>query len=750
MDDNEMKRYANIIIEISATSLDRPFTYLIPQILRDRIEIGSIVTIPFGVSNRGMRGYVVGFLDKINFDEKKLKAITDMNANVTIESELIKLGVWMQKRYLCSLQSALKSMIPSSQPLNKKYEKIITRRLSSEAIHQIIIANTDARSLKRNDVLELLKTQECFLEKDLIALSGTTKAILKGLEKKGYLSIEDQETYRNPFNIDTIKRTDKLIPNELQQKAIDTIEKSMRNKCSDIYLLYGITGSGKTEVYMQVIEAVIAEGKQAIVLIPEISLTPQTVNRFVGRFGEIVGVLHSKLSQGEKYDQWRKAKEGKISIMVGPRSAIFAPFENLGVIVLDEEHELTYKSEMPPKYHAREVAIMRGNMAKCPVVLGSATPLVESYYKAMEGKYKLLELKNKAITTSSLEVDIIDMRTELVQGNKSMLSTALKKTMEEALSRHEQIILFLNRRGHSSFVSCRKCGYVVKCPSCDIPYTYHLTHERLICHYCGKSIKKVTTCPNCQSKYIKEFGIGTQKVENFIKSEFPGANVLRMDFDTTSLKNGHEKILNQFESGQADILIGTQMVAKGHHFENVTVVGVIAADLSLYVNDFRACERTFQLITQVTGRTGRGEKKGKAMIQTYSPEHYSIICAKEQDYEKFYANEIIFRQMMNYPPFSNIATVLMSSEDEGALVKGAHQLKEILLKLIGHNKIMVLGPSPANISKLKNAYRWRMIIKCEEYKLLNQLIQELNEKIALEHTLDFMSVQLDINPMMSY
>ncbi|MBC7959972.1 MAG: primosomal protein N', partial [Vallitaleaceae bacterium] len=664
-------------------------------------------------------------------------------------SELIQLAAWMQKRYMCNLQGALKSMIPSSQDLNKKYDKMVRLNISSQDLDAILLEKTE-KFANRNRVLEILRNQGDLLEKDLLAQADISKAILKGIEKKGFIVISDLETYRTPFDLKKISRTENLKPNISQQNAIDVIEKAAGENKAEVFLLHGITGSGKTEVYMQIIESVIAEGKKAIVLIPEIALTPQTVNRFVGRFGGIVGVLHSKLSQGEKYDQWRKAKEGKISIMVGPRSAIFAPFENLGVIIIDEEHELTYKSEMPPKYHAREVAIKRASMAKCPVVLGSATPLVESYHKALEGKYHLLELKDKAITGSNLLVDIVDMRNELMQGNKTMLSTQLRNAMNEALSRQEQVILFLNRRGHSSFVSCRKCGYVVKCPSCDIPYTYHSNNESLICHYCGKSIRKVTTCPKCQSKYIKEFGVGTQKVENYIKSEFPLSKVLRMDFDTTSTKNGHENILNQFEARDADILIGTQMVAKGHHFENVTVVGVIAADLSLFVNDFRACERTFQLVTQVTGRTGRGVKRGNAIIQTYSPDHYSLLCAQEQDYEKFYENEIKFRKMMSYPPFSNIANILLRSEDEKQLVEGAHYCKSLLERIIGNRKVMILGPSPANISKLKNAYRWRIILKCEEYKLLSQVVQELNELINKDPLLVPLTVQLDINPMMSY
>ncbi|PKM96047.1 MAG: primosomal protein N' [Firmicutes bacterium HGW-Firmicutes-1] len=745
-----MKKYANVILEISTKSLDRPFTYLIPEALQGSVDVGSIVTIPFGPSNRDVKGYVVSLTDQIQFDEAKLKSITNVNSSVNVESDLIKLAYWMQRRYTCGMQAALKSMIPSSQELNKKYSRKIKRNISLEALQKLIEENNSNMKWKTKILFfNLLINHDEMLEKDILQDTGISKSVLKTLEKNGFIQIEDHEAYRNPFNSLKMNKTEKIMPNYNQQKAIYKIESAVRDGKNEVFLLHGVTGSGKTEVYMQVIEQVISEGKQAIVLIPEIGLTPQTVSRFIGRFGDIIGVLHSKLSQGEKYDQWRKAKEGKISIMIGPRSAIFAPFERLGIIIIDEEHEMTYKSEMPPKYHAREVAIKRSSMSSCPVVLGSATPLIESYYKALDGKYTLLELTDKAIENASLSVDIVDMREELLLGNKSILSHSLKTNIEAALNRKEQIILFINRRGHSSFVSCRKCGYVVKCPSCDIPYTYHSNQEKMICHYCGNTINKIIICPNCTSKYIKEFGIGTQKVENYIKNEFKNAKVLRMDFDTTSRKNDFENILGQFENGDADILIGTQMVAKGHHFENVTVVGVIAADLSLYINDFRACERTFQLVTQVTGRTGRGAKKGKAIIQTYSPDHYSLQCAMEQNYKKFYHNEIMFREMMGYPPFSNIATILMSSKDEAALIQDAMQLKHLIMKLIDQKELLVLGPTPANVSKLKNAYRWRIIIKSKEYKALNQLLYELNTMILKDNLWQHMTINLDINSMMS-
>lgn len=744
-----MKKFVNVIIEISAKNLDRPFTYLIPENLENSIEIGSVVTIPFGPTNREMKGFVIAFPEKIDFDIEKIKAVIRVNESVSVESELIKLAYWMQRRYTASLQSVLKSMIPSSQDLNKKYIHYITRTCSKEVLNELLSDPKIEKNEAKKDTIKLLIDHDRLPQNLVIEKTGISKFILKGFTKKGIIKTEKSEMFRNPFEIEKIKESKKITPNYQQQKAIFHITNAFNQNRNEVFLLHGITGSGKTEVYMQVIEEVLKQGKQAIVLIPEIGLTPQTVGRFLSRFGNVVGVLHSKLSMGEKYDQWRKAKEGKISIMIGPRSAIFAPFENIGMIIIDEEHETTYKSDMPPKYHAREVAIKRGSMAKCPVVLGSATPLIESYHKALEGKYTLLELNEKAIREAKLTVNIVDMRNELIEGNKSMLSVELKTHIEAALSRNEQIILFINRRGHSSFISCRKCGYVVKCPSCDITLTYHSNNDKMICHYCGKTENKIQKCPQCQSKYIKEFGIGTQKVENYIKNEFKNAKVLRMDFDTTSRKNESERILKQFDNREADILIGTQMIAKGHHFENVTVVGVIAADLSLYANDFRACERTFQLLTQVTGRTGRGNKIGRALIQTYSPEHYSIQCAKDQDYKRFYEHEVKFREMMGYPPFSNIATIIISSDDEEQLIKNAYQIKDLIQERIKQNEMEILGPTPANVSKINNSFRWRIIIKSKDYKSLNMLLYGFNNMIQANNIWQNINIQTDINSLIS-
>lgn len=743
-------KFANIIVEISAKSLDRPFTYLIPNHLEDVVEIGTLVTIPFGPSNREMAGYIIDFVDVIDFDPSKLKSIISVNTSVNVEGNLIRLAHWMQKRYLCTMQTALKSMVPSVEELNIKTKRIIHRLMSPEDIQRLNdgISNHE-RFKSRKAALNYLVTHDHISEKEFMDKTGATKAIIKSLVTQSVIVINDEETYRDPFSLESIQCNEKHVPNTMQKEAIDRIQEAINENRSDIFLLYGITGSGKTEVYLQVIDEVIKQGKKAIMLIPEIALTPQTVNRFVGRFGDTVGVLHSKLSKGEKYDQWRKAKEGKISIMIGPRSAIFAPFDNIGIIILDEEHETSYKSEMPPKYNAREVAIKRASMSGCPVVLGSATPLIESYYKALQGQYKLLKLNEKAVNEAAVDVQIVDMREELSNGNKTILSNALKEAMESALERKEQIILFLNRRGYSNFVSCRKCGYVLKCPNCDIPYTYHIQGEKMVCHYCNHSIKKVDKCPSCDSIYIKEFGIGTQKVEKIIKQTFPNARVLRMDMDTTSRKHAHESILEQVEQGSADILIGTQMVAKGHDFENVTVVGVIAADMSLYLSDFRACERTFQLVTQVTGRAGRGSKKGKAFIQTYTPDHYSLVCAKNQDYEGFYQNEIQFRQLMNYPPFSNIAILLLSSENEKNLIEEAFRIKDIICERIDE-EIEILGPSPANISKIKNVYRWRVILKASQYKKLNKFIKDIQQRLEKDMREGSVHVQMDINPMMSY
>jgi primosomal protein N' (replication factor Y) len=746
-----MSKYVSVIIDTSSAKLEKTFTYLVKDSMEDQLDIGSIVTIPFGNANRQMYGYVIDFIDEIDFDESKLKYITEVRNDVNIESNLIKLAWFMRTRYACSIQSALKMMIPSKESIKKKYKNRIVRKASLEIIAQSIekIEN-QKRFESRKKALEYLLTHETVTEEAFKKSLGISTTIINTLHKNKIIDVIRDEVNRIPYNLDERVKTTKITPNKEQQEAIKAVNESVKNEKNDVFLLKGITGSGKTEVYMQIIETVLERGQQAIVLIPEIGLTPQTVSRFVGRFGEQVGVMHSRLSQGEKYDQWQLAKEGKISIMIGPRSAIFAPFNQIGVIIIDEEHEMTYKSETHPKYHAREIAIKRGSMSKCPVVLGTATPLIETYYKALNGKYKLLQLNNKAVRGANLDVQLIDMREEMNKGNISIFSQSLKEAINEALKQGNQVLLFINRRGHSKFISCRKCGYVSKCDSCDIAYTYHSENQRLICHYCGKSIKMIHRCPECGSTYIKSFGVGTQKVEKLVKEAFKGARTLRMDFDTTSLKNAHEKIINQFENHEADILIGTQMIAKGHHFKNVTVVGVIAADLSLYVDDFRAGERTFQLVTQVTGRTGRSDKSGTAYIQTYTPEHFCLISAMKQDYDLFYKEEIQFRKMMWYPPFSNILIVIISSQQESTLEKRAHLVKHIIDSQFEKTRFEILGPAKANISKMNDIYRYKIIIKSNEYKLLITMVNHLVKSKDFYDELKNIGIQYDINPMKSY
>ncbi|WP_113674739.1 primosomal protein N' [Vallitalea guaymasensis] len=743
-----MNKYADIIVDISHSKLDRVFQYRVPHNLMDKIVIGTVVDIPFGKGNKNLKGYVIGFTDKPNFDVDKIKDITGVaSMNMSIEAHLIKLAVWMKERYACTIISALRTLIPIGKKVNEKTQKEIVRIIETDELKSYIKMwdNKNYKALSRAGN-HLLTCEKC-KQSTIIKKADITPAVLSNLEKKGIIKINSERIYREPYNVNNIRRSKNKLPNIEQQKVINKVLSNLYKE-SQVHLIHGITGSGKTEVYMQIIEKVLEKGQQAIVLIPEIALTPQTVRNFISRFGNQVGVMHSKLSAGEKYDGWRRARDGDITIMIGPRSAVFTPFKKLGMIIIDEEHEMSYKSEVSPKYHAREVAIKRGEMTGADVVLGSATPSLESYHLAKEGKYTLLELKEKAASTNKLDVKVIDMREELINGNKSIFSDTLRNEIQNKLFNKEQIILFLNRRGYSRFVSCRQCGYVIKCDSCDIPYTYHAYGDKLICHYCGKTINMVSKCPSCNSKYIKQFGIGTEKVESYVKKEFPTARVLRMDLDTTTRKNSYDTILGKFRNGEADILIGTQMVAKGHDFPDVTLVGVIAADLSLYMSDFRASERTFQLLTQVTGRAGRSNLQGTAIIQSYTPEHYSITKSKEQDYIGFYEAEIKYRQVMNYPPFSNLLVLLIQSTNEKELIRRSFELKNDILLVASRMGLEIIGPSPANVSKIKNNYRRVILLRSTEYKELMQFINRYMERLSIKYK--DISIQMDINPLISY
>lgn len=568
------------------------------------------------------------------------------------------------------------------------------------------------------------------------------------LPPAGKTKLAKDNKEKNPLRDKVFERTNPFIPNQQQEEVIEIISESIINKENQRFLLHGITGSGKTEVYLQLIAKVIEQNRQAIVLVPEISLTPQMIQRFVGRFGDNVAVLHSRLSDGERKDQWYRIREGKVKVVVGARSAIFAPFSNPGIIIIDEEHEHTYKSEKTPRYHAKEIAFERSNLENCIVVLGSATPSIETYYSALQGDLVLLKLSERANKKELPRVDIVDMRNEMEQGNKSIFSSSLYNRLKSNLENKQQTILFLNRRGYSSFVLCRNCGYVPRCGKCSISLTYHMHGERLTCHYCGYSRNNFDLCPKCQSKYIRHFGAGTQKIEDEVKRLFPYASVLRMDMDTTAKKNAHEEILSRFRDENIDILIGTQMIAKGHDFPNVTLVGVISADMMLNLEDFRSTEKTFQLLTQVAGRAGRAEKEGRVIIQTYELDNFSIQTAKSQNYDEFYRQEIILREQLRYPPFCDIVSVLISGKDLEKVKQYSKELEDKIKKEIPENRkdVEFYCPVPAPVSKINNRYRWRIIVKCNIDDGIRTILKGVTDSIQAECG-KWCTVSTDVNPV---
>lgn len=750
-----------VIIGISTKALDRPFTYILPPKLKDRVEVGSVVLVPFGKGNALKEAYVTerGYL--IKEPDFELKEVYEVIEDVKVEKELIKLAYWIHKRYECSITSALKLMVPTDVNAKVKTEKFVSmsKIQATTAAKDLQLESKEGLTKKRREILAAFLGQ--MDEQNLSAIKlpmkqacqimGTTTTLLKTLQELGYLSISDDEVGRDIGVLKNRAMGQELILNEEQEKCVNQVSHSLESQGT--FLLHGVTGSGKTEVYMQLIQQVLEQGKSVIVLIPEIGLTSLTTQRFIERFGQVVGVQHSKLNLGERYEQWLKAKRGEIQIMVGARSAIFTPFTRIGLIIIDEEHEHTYKSEQNPRYHAREIAIKRSMDHQCPVILGSATPLIESYYKAQAGQYTLLELNKRAVVGSNRKVTMIDMRHELENGNTSILSHDLEQAIAKALQKKEQIILFINRRGFANFVSCRQCGFVYTCKHCDVSMTYHANNKRMICHYCGYSLPVNKTCPECGSSYLKAFGAGTQKIHAYIKKQFPEANIARMDQDTTQKKHGHEIILNAFDQKEIDILIGTQMIAKGHDFHNVSVVGVLAADLSLHIDDFRAAERTFQLVTQVIGRTGRGEVDGHAYIQTYSPDHFALTYALEENYLGFYNEEILFRRAMIYPPFCHILQLITLSEREEIGMKFLNECLKMLEHYGQNNEqlgdIIVLGPAKASIGKVKGKYRHRLLIKGSSYRQLTNIRKELYNSIDSKIKNE-LQMHVDINPMIMY
>jgi len=779
---------AQVIVDVAAYPVDRPFDYLVPADMTQIIETGCRVKVPFGPRN--VLGFVVAIKNETDVPIEKIKPIAEiLDIEPVLTEEMLELAKWLKNETICYEIDALQVMLPSA--LRAKYEKIINLQTDVELLPLELrevfgsAQHANVKEFEKNNLLPVLKqalknkqvsienvvkqkgkikeVRKVQITEDLHKLSeihqqisnrakkqkqlvewmlnhsgeimnpeviykeaNASSQVLNAVIDLGAAAFVHQEVYRDPFTKE-VQKTNFLNLTDEQSFALNRIMASIDEKKPETFLLHGVTGSGKTEVYLQTIAKVLSDGKEAIMLVPEISLTPQMTERFRSRFGELVAVLHSGLSVGEKYDEWRKIHQGKVKVVVGARSAVFAPFENVGIIILDEEHESTYKQEDSPRYHARDVAIWRGKFHQCPVILGSATPSLESFARAKKNVYKLLTLKDRALKQALPEVQIVDMRDELKKGNRSMFSKSLMDSIQARLDRKEQIVLFLNRRGYSSFVLCRDCGTVLQCENCDISLTYHRKNEKCKCHYCGYEIHVPKTCPQCQSEHIRFFGTGTQKVEEELAKFFPGVRVLRMDVDTTRAKGSHEQLLDAFGQGEADILLGTQMIAKGLDYPNITLVGVLSADTSLHLPDFRAAEKTFQLLTQVSGRAGRHEKPGEVVVQTYTPEHYAIELSEAQDYEPFYEREMHMRHQAGYPPYYYLALIQVSHEDVLMAADYAGKAVEWLRSQLSFN-VSIIGPTAAGISRLQNRYRYQCLIK---YKIEPDLIPTLLQLIKI-------------------
>ena len=765
-------KYANVIVDISLEKLDRTFQYRVPEELEASLEAGMQVRVPFGNGGRVLTAYVVELTDECEWDPARMKELLGIvEKGIALEGQLIALASWMKRMYGSTMNQALKTVLPVRRAVQEKVRRRIVLAVSKEEAESCRAVLSRKHQTARLRLLDaLLETgREDRQEADgqeaqeqmagrvggwldystALKELGITAQTVKALTEAGILRVETDTMLRNPVKPSDVK-THPVTLYPAQQAAVDGILSRARQGDRRPSLIHGVTGSGKTEIYMELIAAELEEGRQAIVLIPEIALTFQTVLRFYRRFGDQVSILHSRLSAGERYDQLERARKGEVRVMIGPRSALFTPFDRLGIIVIDEEHEGSYKSETAPRYHARETAIERARMSGAFVVLGSATPSVDSYEKARTGAYQLYELPMRAPGRELPETEIIDLREELRLGNRSIFSARLKELMEDRLKKGQQVMLFLNRRGYAGFVSCRACGHVIKCPHCDVALSLH-GGGRMVCHYCGYQQAAVKSCPSCGSSYIGAFRAGTQQVAELAGKEFPGARVLRMDFDTTKQKGGHEKILEAFARHEADILVGTQMIVKGHDFPGVTLVGILAADLSLYAGDYRASERTFQLLTQAAGRAGRGSERGTAVIQTYSPEHYSVQTAAAQDYQGFFEQEMAYRSLMQYPPAAHLMALYLMSEKEEELEAGAKLVRalaqEAAGKTAGGGGLQFIGPADAGLARLKDVYRKVLYLKSADLSALLSVKEKLEPELVREERLRALNIQFDMDPV---
>ncbi|MEW5592226.1 primosomal protein N' [Peribacillus frigoritolerans] len=796
---------ASVIVDVPAKQTDREFDYRIPEKWNQVIKPGMRVIVPFGP--RMVQGFVTGLKAKSDF--AKLRFIKEpMDLEPILNDELLQLGDWLTKEAMCFKISALQAMLPAAMKakyekvikvvedkkdqlppsiqnlfgkndslswkdviegenaslvqkemqngnleleynvknrLNKKTVRVIKSLLSPMELKEMASA-ISSHAKKQQELLQyFIEHQEPIPLKELLELMNTSSGTVKSLVSKGALAEMDQEIYRDPYENRVFEKSIPFTLTAEQTAALKPIQEKIHHDEHDVFLLYGVTGSGKTEVYLQAIASVIEKGKEAIMLVPEISLTPQTVKRFKERFGEQVAVMHSGLSVGEKYDEWRKIHRKEVKVVVGARSAVFAPFENLGLVIIDEEHESSYKQEETPRYHARDVAIERAKSYGCPVILGSATPTLESFARAKKNVYKLLTLSQRMNKNALPAVDIVDMREELRTGNRSMFSELLFTKLKDRLEKGEQTVLMLNKRGHSSFVMCRSCGLVINCPNCDISLTYHRFNDIMKCHYCGFEEGMPSVCPECESEHIRFFGTGTQKVEEELAKILPEARVIRMDVDTTSKKGSHERLLNAFGEGKADILLGTQMIAKGLDFPNITLVGVLSADTMLHLPDFRSSEKTFQLLTQVSGRAGRHQLSGEVVIQTYTPEHYSIELSALQDYDAFYEREMYLRRQSHYPPYYYVVLITVSHEDLMKTVSVTEKITNYLGSRLNRDSV-VLGPVASPISRINNRYRYQCLIKYKREPDLNQHLRTLLEHYQKETAQNHLQISIDLNP----
>ena len=745
------KKYADVIIDISHEKVDRIFQYKIPEALRETVLVGTSVMVPFGRGNRLTAGYVVEITDQAEFDEEKMKEIYSLSKQKVSPSEdALKLAAFLKETYGSTMIAALKTVLPVKREVKAKEKKTIVRKMTGEEIRSLLAESIRKHQTGKVRLLAVL-TEEQQLPYELVTGKlHIAPSTIKSLISQQVITVETESYYRNPVRLEAGRREEKKLSNE-QQAIVDTVIADRDAGICKTYLIHGITGSGKTEVYLSLIEETVKRGRQCIMLIPEIALTYQTLLRFYKRFGDRVSVLNSSLSEGERYDQCERARKGEIDVIIGPRSALFVPFEKLGMIVIDEEHEPSYKSETMPRYHARETAEYLASLKGASLVLGSATPSLEAYSRAKKGEYELFTLTRRLTGGRLADVSVVDLRKELKEGNRSIFSRKLQELIEDRLSRKEQIMLFLNRRGYAGFVSCRSCGLVMKCPHCDVSLSQH-RGGKLVCHYCGYEMQEPKKCPSCGSPYILGFKAGTQQIEDQIRKRFPGAGVLRMDADTTRRKGSYEEILSSFAGEEADILLGTQMIVKGHDFPKVTLMGVLAADLSLNDSDYHCGERTFQLLTQAAGRAGRGVRKGEVVIQTYQPDHYSITLAATQDYEAFYEEEMGYRELMGYPPAEHLLAILFTSKEEGQALAAAEETGRILRSYqeeSGRSDGSVIGPSKAAVSKINDIYRFVIYCKEKDYQKL-LIYKELTENYRKNLPGNGAFVQFDFDPVNTY